>query len=89
MCRKMVAFSKWQYPHSLTEKQQAKREEFGLGGNRLRDEAPEGYNVQLSDDFYGKIEEKHRMWVDDSRDYGESGQVAEIWCDPLSKLKVR
>ena len=55
----------------------------------MRDEAPEGYNVQLSDDFYGKIEEKHRMWVDDSRDYGESGQVAKIWCDPLSKLKVR
>ena len=67
----MVGFSKWQYPHTLTKQQQAKKEALGQG-NPFGDGAPEGYNNKLSDSFFEKIEEKHRKWVDDSKDYSKS-----------------
>ena len=90
----MVAFSKWQFPHTLTEQQQAKKKTLGQD-NHFGDDAPEGYNYKLSCDFFEMIEKKHEKWVDDSKDYGKHPRsfetagriiVRSITCASASQL---
>ena len=66
----MVAFAKWQHPHSLTDEQRVAKKALSQG-NPFGHNAPEGYNVKLSDDFFAKIREKHGKWVDDDKDHGK------------------
>ncbi len=80
---KIVAFAKWQYPQSLTEEQREAKKEIS-DGNPFGDDAPEGYNVKLSDDFFEKIQQKHRKWVDDDKDYGKhKGDDSKTWIWPF------
>lgn len=67
---KLVAFSKWQYPYTLTPEQEVEKETIGQENSPVGDDPPEGYDIKLSDDFFEKTGEKYRKWVDEGRDYG-------------------
>lgn len=48
----IVAWTKWQYPHP-----------FAKGNEQRGRQSPEGANVELWEEFVGKMEERKRRWV--------------------------
>ena len=54
-----MAFSRWQYPHTLTAEQKAERE----AKSKEHQERPEGSNRELMDEFFGQLFEGRRKWI--------------------------
>jgi hypothetical protein len=70
-CSKIVAFAKWQYPHTLTTEQYAAKE----AADRKADEEnplPAGTNKYLYDEFFGALKKRRELFLDDSKDYCQS-----------------
>lgn len=73
---KIVAYSRWQFPHKLTEeeKSERKREEEELDrahreGRKLK--YPKGANVELADEFFGALDGMQEKYIDAENMYGE------------------
>jgi len=70
-CSKIVAFAKWQFPHTLTAEQKAAKER----ADKKADEEnplPVGTNIELYSEFFGALKERRRKFLDDSKDYCQS-----------------
>ena len=66
--REILALSRWQFPHTLTEQQKSEKE-------NLQKDAPakpEGWNHELEKEINTGIETFEKKWVDDSKDFGIS-----------------
>ncbi|KAL8807160.1 MAG: hypothetical protein Q9182_000842 [Xanthomendoza sp. 2 TL-2023] len=61
---KLVAFSKWNYPYSLTPEQQAERDELDLGRSY-----PPGTNVELYEHFFHRLDTLRKKYCRDGKDY--------------------
>lgn len=68
----MVAFAKWQYPHTLSLEQKSKKEE--IEKNIVP--APEGTNFELRDMLFSALDEKRSHWVDESEDYRKRRMIS-------------
>ena len=67
--RKTVAFSAWQYPHTLTDEEEKKREAAIRG---RRDEPPEGSNKELIQEFFRQIFGGRKRWIEPDKTFCES-----------------
>lgn len=63
-----MAFAKWQYPYTLTAEQAAEKEEVD-GATELW---PEGANVELCEEFWGKLRAGRKKWIRHEKDFCES-----------------
>ena len=55
-----MAFSVWQYPHTLTEEQKKEKEAKECS---TRDEPPEGSNTALVKDFFSQLFAGRKRWI--------------------------
>lgn len=67
--RKTAAFAKWQFPYTSTPLVEA--EKARLQKNTHEDH-PQGYNVELYDQFFESIGQKSAKWVHNERDFSMS-----------------
>ena len=58
--RKTVAFSAWQYPHTLTEEQKKEDE---AKKNSTKSDPPEGSQNALIDEFFTKLFAGRKKWI--------------------------
>ena len=65
---KTVAFSAWQYPHTLTDGQRRAKEEKDAG---RQNEPPEGSNNALIMEFFEKLFAGRKKWVDPEKTFCE------------------
>lgn len=65
--RSMVAFAKWQYPYRLTAEQAAEKEAVDEGVEAW----PEGANVELCEEFWGKLKAGREKWIEREKDFCE------------------
>ncbi|KAL8813998.1 MAG: hypothetical protein Q9223_006745 [Gallowayella weberi] len=64
---KLVAFAKWNYPHSLTPEQQAEKDKLDLGRSY-----PPGTNIQLYEEFFGRLDTLRKKYWQEGKNYCES-----------------
>lgn len=62
-----MAFAKWQYPYTLTAEQAAEKKELDEG----MEPWPEGANVELCDEFWGKLKAGREKWIERDKDFCE------------------
>ncbi len=62
-----MAFAKWQYPYTLTAEQAAEKKELDEG----MEPWPEGANVELCDEFWGKLKAGREKWIEREKDFCE------------------
>ena len=66
---KIVAYSAWQYPYTLTEEQRKMKE---VRDNGRKDEPPEGSNDALIKDFFTKLIDGRKKWIQTEKMFCES-----------------
>ena len=66
---KIVAFSAWQYPYTLTEEQRKVKE---ARDSARKDESPEGSNKALIKDFFTQLIDGRKKWIVPERMFCES-----------------
>lgn len=71
--RKIVAFSLWQYPYRNTPEQAKAKEEKEARAKLVPH--PEGTNVALTKEFFKKLHEGRKKWVDPEKMYCKFGHV--------------
>ena len=64
----MVAFAKWQYPHTLTPAQKAEKEADDKAEEKAHPR-PEGTNTDLLDLFMKMLRERRAKYMDESTGY--------------------
>lgn len=64
---KLVAFAKWKYPYRLTAEQQAEKAKLDLGRSY-----PPGTNEELYEQFFGRLDNLRKKYLDEEKDYCES-----------------
>lgn len=66
---KIVAFSAWQYPYTLTEEQRKVKE---ARDNARKDESPEGSNKALIKEFFTQLIAGRKKWIVPEKMFCES-----------------
>lgn len=64
---KIVGFARWQHPHYLTDEQLAAKK----AESEKEKKHPEGMNVALYNEFYGRLRRGRQRWIDHERTYCE------------------
>lgn len=65
-----MAFSRWQYPYTLTPEQKAEKEEKEEMRKRYH-EFPEGSNKELQEEFFRKLMEGRKRFIVPEKTYCE------------------
>lgn len=77
MASKLVAFSKWKYPYTLTPEQQAEKEKLDLGRSY-----PPGTNEELYKQFFDRLDALKKKYFDEEKDYCEP--PLQLYLSPLA-----
>ncbi len=79
----MVAFAKWQYPHTLSAEQQAEQEKV----DQNKEPRPKGTNTELLKIFMDALDERRKKWIDEAEGYCKSSNfwnvlrnIHQVWC---------
>ena len=82
--RDILAISRWQFPHSLSEEQKAEKEKL----QKNSPAKPEGYNHELSKDVLAALDKFRGEWIDDSKHFGES-LISHTHYSPFIQIKKK
>lgn len=69
MDSKIVAYSGWQYPYTLTEEQRKVKE---ARDNARKDDSPEGSNKPLIKEFFTQLINGRKKWIVPGKTFCES-----------------
>ena len=80
--REILAISRWQFPHSLTEEQKSEKEKL----QKDSPAKPEGYNHELDKEVTAALDKIRGKWVDDRKDFGKS-QTSHTQPYPFTQIQ--